>query len=278
LILPNISIFTLPGFGKDVVYHNLFLKITLYVVFFPNLVSASLGMVPYASHTWSIGTEEQFYLVWPAILKFFKKHRIVLMVFIIFSYIFIAKFLNSHYTNFTPYRNVINAFWSSFNIDCMAIGGFFAILLFQNSRYLKIFMNKYLFYFAIILVIAFMIKGVYIPYIHSEFYASLFGMIILNFAANKDIRITLETPILNYLGKISYGLYMYHPIGIVLALYFVSKFGYITNWILYPLSIVLTIIIAATSYRYFETLFLRFKPRFSKVISGELIRNKNVSA
>ena len=41
LILPNISIFTLPGFGKNVVYSHLFLKLLLYTLLFPNLVPGS---------------------------------------------------------------------------------------------------------------------------------------------------------------------------------------------------------------------------------------------
>ena len=110
LILPNISIFTLPGFGKDVVHQYLFFKIILYAVFFPNLVFTLFGMVPYAAHTWSVGTEEQFYLVWPIILKYFKKFRIVLMFLIIFLYLIIAQVISSHYTNFIPNKNVIVSF------------------------------------------------------------------------------------------------------------------------------------------------------------------------
>ena len=178
-ILPNVSFFTWPGFGKDIIYKHLFLKIILYVIFLPNLVLSLLGIVPYASQTWSIGSEEQYYLVWPIILKNVKKYRIVLMLLIVFLYLFIALILSSHYSDIIPYKAVLKAFWSTFNIDCMAIGGFFAVLLFQKSKYLKIFMNKYLFYSVIVLVCALMIKGVYIPYINYEFYASLFGIIIL---------------------------------------------------------------------------------------------------
>jgi len=267
-VLPNISIFTLPGYGKDVIYSNLFLKLFLYAIFFPNLVLSLLGIVPYASHTWSIGTEEQYYLVWPIILKYFKKYRMILMLFIIFSYLAFGKMLSTHYSDILPYKNVIKAFWSSFNIDCMAIGGIFAIMLFQKNKFLKLIQNNTVFYLTITLVIFLMLKGIYIPYIHYEFYSVLFGIIILNFASNDKIKISLENRLFNYLGNISYGLYMYHPIGIVLALAISISIGLATNWLIYPLSFTLTIIIAGLSYKYFESFFLKFKDKFSIVLSG----------
>lgn len=268
VVLPNIDLFTLPGYSKDVIYSNLAWKLILYAIFFPNLVLSLLGIVPYASHTWSIGTEEQFYLVWPVILKYIKKHRILLMVGIIISYLAIKFFLLTSFGNYIPYSNVIRAFWNSFPIDCMAIGGLYSILLFQKSKYLKYIIRNDLFYFSICLVTLFMIKGVYIPYIHYEFYSVFFGLIIINFAVNKKIKISLENTILNYLGNISYGLYMCHPIGIVLALYISLSFNIHTNWLIYPLSLILTITMAGLSYKYFESFFLKFKVRFSKILSG----------
>lgn len=268
LVLPNIDIFVLPNYGKDLIYSNLFLKLFLFAIFFPNLVLSLLGIVPYASHTWSIGTEEQYYLVWPVILKYFKKHRIVLMILIIVFYLVFRVFLNTHYSNFIPYKNVLVAFWNTFSIDCMAIGGLFAILLFQKNKLLKLIHNNILFYSTIIFTILLMLKGVYVPYFHYEFYSVLFGIIILNFATNDRIKISLENNALNYLGNISYGLYMYHPIGIVLALYICKSNNALTNWIIYPCSIVLTILLAGLSYKYFESFFLKFKDKFSNVISG----------
>lgn len=267
-ILPNIDIFTLTDYGKDVIYSNLLLKLFLYAIFFPNLVLSLLGIVPYASHTWSIGTEEQYYLVWPIILKYFKKHRIILMLIIIVFYLAFGKLLSTNYSNILPYKSVISAFWSTFNIDCMAIGGIYAILLFQKSKFLKLIQNNILFYLTIILVTFLMLKGIYIPYIHYEFYSVLFGIIIINFASNDNIKISLENRVLNYLGNISYGLYMYHPIGIVLALAISISIDFTTNWLLYPLSFTLTIFIAGLSYKYFEAFFLKFKNKFSNIISG----------
>lgn len=273
LVLPNIELFNLPNYGKDVIYSNLFWKLILYVFFFPNLVLSLFGVVPYASHTWSIGTEEQFYLIWPIILGYVKKHRLLLMVGIIISYLSIKFFFLTSFADYIPYNTAIEAFWNSFPIDCMAIGGLYSILLFQKSKFLKYIIRNDLFYFSICLVTIFMLKGIYIPYLHYEFYSVFFGIIIINFAVNQHIKISLENTILNYLGRISYGLYMFHPIGIVLALQISQSLDFQSNWLIYPLSLIFTILLAGLSYRYFESFFLKFKDRFSKILSGNTTSN-----
>jgi peptidoglycan/LPS O-acetylase OafA/YrhL len=267
-VLPHIDLFTLPGYGKDVIYSDLLVKLLLYAFILPNLGLSIFGIVPYASHTWSIGTEEQYYLVWPIILKYFKKHRILVMLFIICSYLAFRAILLTHYSDMIPYKNAIKAFLASFNIDCMAIGGIYAIVLFQKNKMLTLLHNHTIFYFTIALVVILMLKGIRIPFINYEVYAVLFGIIILNFASNDTIKISLENRLFNYLGNISYGLYMYHPIGIVLAIVIISSIGLTTNWLMYPLSFALTIIIAGLSYKYFESFFLKLKDKFSIVLSG----------
>jgi peptidoglycan/LPS O-acetylase OafA/YrhL len=267
-VLPDIHLFTLPGFEKEVIHKNFFLKVFLYAVFFPNLVYA-FAIVPYASHTWSIGTEEQFYLVWPVILKYFRKNRLLLMFSIIFIYLSISKILGLPYFDFIPHKITVIKYWSKFNIDCMAIGGIYAILLFQKSRFLKYLLNNYVFYFTIIALIILLAKGVYIPNLHFEFYSVLFGIIILNFAANERIKISLENKVLTYLGNISYGLYMYHPIAIMIALSIAAAINFTSGWLIYPASIALTIALAGMSYKYYESFFLKFKNKFSNILSGK---------
>ncbi len=277
LILPKIPMFVLPGFDNEYVYRHLLKKILLFLFFLPNLVSPLAGVVPYAAQTWSIGTEEQFYLAWPVVLKYIKKHRIALMLLIIFGYIFVARALYSSHTDFLPFKSSINTFWLVFNIDCMAIGGFFAILLHSKHKFLKYFNNNFVFYASLIILYYMMSKGILIKHLYKESYALFFGILILNFASNPNIRIKLEAGFLKYLGKISYGLYMYHPISIVLALTLVRSIGLSTDYVIYPLSLAFAIGMAALSYRYFESFFLKFKKHYSTVESGDdtMIRGKS---
>ncbi|HMS00908.1 MAG TPA: acyltransferase [Anaerolineales bacterium] len=279
-VLPNVPMFVLPDYGKAEIYKDLSAKIFLYVFFLPNLVSPLLGVVPYASLTWSIGTEEQFYLLWAPLLKFVKRYRIALMFVIVFGYLLFARALFSDRTNFLVYKYEINAFWQSFNIPSMAIGGFFALLLHSNHRALKIFLNNYLFYFALVFTSIMLYRGVYFPhitvndlpfpYLYKEFYSVWFGILILNFAANKNIFLSLEGRPIRYLGKISYGLYMYHPIAIVLALQTTGWLGSPSDAFLYPLTFALTILLAGVSYKYYESYFLNFKTNYTSIKSGDV--------
>jgi peptidoglycan/LPS O-acetylase OafA/YrhL len=71
-----------------------------------------------------------------------------------------------------------------------------------------------------------------------------------------------------YLGKISYGLYVYHlPCLTVVSKIVVRLMGHDSPLAVFALGLPLTIGIAAISYRYFESPFLRLKERFEIVKS-----------
>ena len=153
------------------------------------------------------------------------------------------------------------------------------MLYHAQAPLLRFFQNKYLFYFALAFASLMIYRGIYFPilivndikfeYLFKEFYAFWFGIIILNFATNRDIRISLESKVLRYLGKISYGLYMYHPICIVIVMNIALAFKQTSDWALYPLTLLAVILVAGASYKYFESYFLKFKQKFSTILSGE---------
>ena len=88
---------------------------------------------------------------------------------------------------------------------------------------------------------------------------------------------------MNLLGKISYGIYMYHMMIVVFTIYLVAYLlgldpkvdrdvGLWGNVLIYSISIALTIGISWLSYEFFENRFIKRKARYSKVISGEAAR------
>ena len=242
----------------------------LFGLLFPNVVWAFLGNVPYAAHTWSIGTEEQFYILWPFLVQYFKKNILAILFSIIALYLVVKIVLASAITNFLPYKEMITRFWTTFNIDCMAIGGVFAYLLFTKNNNLKLLLNNYTFYSLIVSTILLIAKGVYIPNYYYEIYAVLFGILILNFAANKNIHVSLENKYFTFLGTISYGLYMYQPICLVFCLKLLFYYKIYTTLTYYAFSICSTIFVASVSYFFFEKLFIKYKSKYTNITSGLL--------
>jgi peptidoglycan/LPS O-acetylase OafA/YrhL len=75
--------------------------------------------------------------------------------------------------------------------------------------------------------------------------------------------------VLIYLGRISYGLYVFHVLGLLISDYIVHD--QTANLFRYALrvgvALTATIAMAAVSYRWLETPFLSLKQRFTHVLS-----------
>ena len=71
----------------------------------------------------------------------------------------------------------------------------------------------------------------------------------------------------SHLGKISYGLYMFHPIAIVISIKIYLYVNILSNYFLYLLSMMLTTLIASISYVF-------FKIKFSSIVSGDNFKIK----
>ena len=105
---------------------------------------------------------------------------------------------------------------------------------------------------------------------------AFYTILLLNLATDNSPRL-LENSLFNRLGKISYGLYMYHVIAIVATLKIIERFcrsGLRDTFYLYPTVmnvvvysgvLLLTISIAQLSYDHYERLFLNLKGRFGSL-------------
>lgn len=276
-ILPHIPFFTLEGFGKEVVWNKLVYKIIMFVFFLPNLVLNVYGAIPYASQTWSIGAEEQFYLVWPGLNKKIN-NKWTLMFGVILFYI-LVKFSIQFFPS--QIKEVFKGFWLSTPIDCMAIGGIFALIIYDTTPIVlatrKILFSKITQIIAFVLTVVFISINYHLPfldkYLHFELYAVLFGILISNFAANEKRLFSMENKFSGYLGKISYGMYMYHPIVIVFCIKIGMLFNKINDFVLYPTVFLLVVLVSSFSYEFYEKRFIDKKAKYSKIISGDNAKN-----
>ena len=77
-------------------------------------------------------------------------------------------------------------------------------------------------------------------------------------------KVNIDTKLSRFLGKISYGIYMYHWIIILLALKYIRYEGnrFIFNIELYFTVIAMTILISWISYTTLERFFLNLKKRY----------------
>lgn len=257
-VLPYISIFHLPTLSGELA-SGFTMKLILLLLILPNLI---VMPIPGIYQTWSIGVEEQFYLFWPIL---FKKIRspVLICCLVLVGYLFI-KFVGlplvAKITHEPTWVRTAIRIWNKFSIDCMAIGGLTAILLHRKQeRILRWLFSKPVQLVAYAVSGVLIGYGVIIPHINFECYAILFAVIILNLAANPQSIINLEFGVFRYLGKISYGLYMYHLVAIAIAHYLTQRLLPGSDVLLYSLSIVLSIALSAASYEWFESRFLRSK-------------------
>jgi peptidoglycan/LPS O-acetylase OafA/YrhL len=70
------------------------IKLIFFVLMMPNVINAMGAGLAYGTQTWFIGAEEQFYLIWPWLLKFFK-NKLLLVIAIIVGYLLLRILFNS---------------------------------------------------------------------------------------------------------------------------------------------------------------------------------------
>lgn len=286
LLFPHIPLLHTPALMGNA-YTDLGGKLLFYGLVLPNVALALYDNVPLVSHTWSIGVEEQFYLMWPWLVMNRNPKRLLTIVLSIVGVLaawfiyerFITRPVYLDRSQVSPFFSFISFFLAQFRIGCMAIGGFGAYLLFSKNPIVPMLFrrNVQLGVYAVLLIcfaLSFRPTG-----INYEFYATFFCFMLLNLAGNPNSLVKLDNPVTRFMGDISYGLYMYHPMAIAVVMNVliwlwpaspqvggVASPGFVV--VLYGLSFATTTLVAWLSYTYFEKPFLRFKDRFAVVASS----------
>ena len=262
LLTLSVTTFAL-GESQDLAY------LALYFVFFPN-IAFNLNRYPMAmGHLWSIGVEEQFYAFWPLILS--KVARIVrFLVVLVIGMIAVRlalKLYGMRTGHMLPY-----GITTSMRFDCMAIGALFAIAYDRDHAPTLRLGGSILAPLAFwgVVVLACLNRLSMFSMLDHDVVAIVTGFFILSQISSPARWSLLENPVMSFLGIISYGIYVYHPLVIEVVMRGLGSLGVrVPNAYVAVASIaLLTTGVAWLSYRLLEGPFLRLKARFSPILSS----------
>jgi len=253
LILPALNI----PFENN---YNLGEGVLMTTFFLPNIFGKLYAPGGILEVLWSIGIEEQFYLMIAPMLYLVKKNKILLVLIVLTIGYFIIFHLDG--------LDVLRRF--SFVYFLLFFGGIVAILEEKNKlEFLKIsaiipitILITTVLYFMTDL---FKFENLWICNLTTML---LFGLCIHTLAHNNFGK-TINNKFLNYLGQISYGMYMFHVIVLNCVVFFMLKIeelkifnDTITILLIYILTFAITILVSHLSYTYFESYFLKLKTKF----------------
>lgn len=269
-------VFDLSMLGVNLYDSKFTIKMILLFLVLPNLLRVYSPSIVGGNQLWSIGVEEQFYLIWPVLIRSFLKHLFTfLLVFIVLKLIITVGLGILLDLKGGLALSAIHRFWVLLKVEQMAIGAIGAGILFYRKQKL---MDMLYHPVTQALSIAGLLFVAFVPthhWLYSYGEAVVFLILIVNLSTNPKVKITLETPLLAKLGNISYGIYMYHTLCITVCLYTLTSFSLeqsnlvLFNLLLYTGSILMTLVVAHLSYEYMEKFFLTLKERFMIVKSGK---------
>ena len=233
-----------------------------YLLLAGNWMSFALGApISFVSVLWSVSIEEQFYLLWPLAVRLSSRRA---MLYTSIGLIAVANVVRPLMI-FWGHVHPLALYYSTFtHLGSIAMGILCALYLPERLRFPRV----PLLLARVMLLIAglalWIVCGHYFHLAPVAIAVVGYTAIALGalFIFLSIYGLPLHSAVLQYLGKISYGLYVYH----FFALYVMGllHFHLIPHFVG---GLLLTVLLAAVSYRWLESPFLRIKERFSFVRS-----------
>lgn len=253
-----------------------------YYTLFGNYSSGAHGYpsVWSLAHLWTVTLEEQFYVVWPLVLGLMLHFRRAALWVLLAVLLIGSICLRLHYIGLTQHPFI----WTNTltRLDPLLLG--IAIALWRRVHLPQPGWLMPTLKLAIGVVAIVSIS--WAPPVHTQsrniawqYLATALGFALILDGVlplgRNPLSWALSRRPLVWLGKLTYGLYVYHILGLQFGGMLVD-FMVRRHWLKGEMvvmvsrsvvSFVLTVAVAALSYRFFESFFLRLKERFSQVKS-----------
>jgi len=225
------------------------------------------------NHFWSLSVEEQFYILWPILIYFFRNRKLLLLCFTTIAISILIR--NVLYLN-----NVSDAALYILSItraDSLALGGAIAILIrsIAGIKLLKNYTLPILVTSSLLLILGVLFTKSVNPY--TSFFTTIGytivdficgSIIVLSLSNLMDVNNLFSRPILRFFGKYSYSMYIFHyPIYLIYTSYLNkhnSQPSIGLDILASCLTILSTIILSLATWNLLEKRILALKRNFGK--------------
>ncbi|MEG9438138.1 acyltransferase [Edaphobacter sp. HDX4] len=234
-------------------------------------------------HFWSLCVEEQFYLIWPFVVFWVRdRKRLLYLCGAVFA---AMPFIRLAASFLLPQRWIaVDAlyFGTQFRIDALLLGGMLALILRGPAAQAMLGRARQLLVLSLLLLAGAWVTAA--VFLHQGFGAGpetpwirTFGFSLIDLIAAGILLLTLQPGNLLYrlfsqkplrkMGRISYGFYIFHDLPHALyarmAAALVGSHAVYIPAVTPVLAFFCTLVVAGGSFRYFESLFLNLKDRFT---------------
>jgi peptidoglycan/LPS O-acetylase OafA/YrhL len=269
-----IGFFIYPLFTNQLNFHES-ASVLLYVSFLANYdhIYNYFPSCSILGVQWSVSVEEQFYIFWPILISFISKTKYFLLTLLGLI------FLSELFYLFVGVRLRAGEYHLLSCMKYLASGSLLAYCCYNQPIWFNkitffIFHKKTTVLFYLVSSLIIFLQNTIIDFIPSYKYfldivpVIFFMFIILeqNYSKFSFYKIG-KSRFLEWLGKISYGLYLLHMIVINFILVFLPQNENYFLWYTL-LTLTLTILLSHFTFNYFESYFLKFNRKY-KLISSD---------
>lgn len=227
----------------------------------------------YVAHFWSLAVEEQFYIVWPWFVLFAPRKYLLAITLIMFSIgpLWRAWIYSRPVTNYIALYMATPAC-----LDTLGLGALLALAYHSRipKQTLQRVLNRFILPFGLVASVTVFTLAYYEIFwpAHMVLFETTTGLFFCWLVGSASIGFRgifgrlLESRPLVYCGRISYGLYVYHPFAAGLTKFVFARMNRPLNpygWIAFMLFTSVTILMASVSWRLLERPINGLKRNFS---------------